>query len=114
VGDGSGIYLWIESWHPDGILFDKYGFRFIYDAGSKLDARLKLSSVIRGRSWHWLPARSVSMVAIQSQLPLVNWGIRIFHCGCLQSLIYVLVKTLRKPFGGSNLRWIGVSLASHP
>lgn len=66
VGDRSDIYLWIESWHPDGILFDKYGFRFIYDAGRKLDAKLKLSSVIRGRDWHWLPARSVSMVAISS------------------------------------------------
>jgi hypothetical protein len=53
-------------------LFDKYGFRVIYDARSKLDA--KLSSVIRGRDWHWLQARSDSMVAIQSQLPFVKLG----------------------------------------
>jgi hypothetical protein len=46
VGDGSKIYLWLDFWHPDGILYDHYGYRDIYDARSKFDA--ELSSVVRG------------------------------------------------------------------
>lgn len=32
VGDGSNISLWLDNWHPDGILYDKYGFWVIDDA----------------------------------------------------------------------------------
>jgi hypothetical protein len=37
-------FLLSDSWHPDGIPYDLYGYRVVYDARSKLDARL--SSVI--------------------------------------------------------------------
>lgn len=33
VGDGSKIFLWLDSWHPNGRLLDTYGFRPVYDAG---------------------------------------------------------------------------------
>ena len=46
----------------------------IYDSRSSIDA--KLSSVIRGRDWHWLPARSEDLVSIQSRLLLVNLRLR--------------------------------------
>ena len=26
VGDGNNIHLWLD-WHPDGILFERYGYR---------------------------------------------------------------------------------------
>jgi len=32
VGDGSGIFLWCDNWHPAGHLLDKYGYRTVYDA----------------------------------------------------------------------------------
>ena len=72
VGDGSKIYLWLDFWHPDRILYDHYGYRDIYDARSKFDA--KLSSVIRGTNWEWLPARSKYLVNIESKLPLIKIG----------------------------------------
>jgi hypothetical protein len=32
VGDGSRIFLWLDDWHLDGCLLDKYGHRVVYDA----------------------------------------------------------------------------------
>jgi hypothetical protein len=49
VGNGENIFLWLHYWHPDWVLHETYGHRVIYDAGSKLDA--KLSSVLRNNSW---------------------------------------------------------------
>lgn len=45
VGDGSNIFLWFDSWHPAGYLFDWYGYRTVYYAGSAIGP--KLSSIIR-------------------------------------------------------------------
>jgi len=56
VGDGRKIFLWYDVWHPEGCLFDKYGYRMIYDAGS-------------GPS-----ARSDSLVHVQSRLPEIHIG----------------------------------------
>jgi hypothetical protein len=36
VGDGRKIFLWFDSWHPAGYLFDQYGYRTVYDAGSAI------------------------------------------------------------------------------
>lgn len=47
VGDGNNIHLWLDQWHPDGILLEQYGYRVIYDARSKIKA--KLSTVMHGR-----------------------------------------------------------------
>jgi hypothetical protein len=50
VGDGKDIYLWVEAWHLNGILVDKYGPRVVFEDRSKIDARL--SSVIHEMEWH--------------------------------------------------------------
>ena len=34
ITDGSKVPLWVDSWHPQGILKVKYGTRFIYEIGS--------------------------------------------------------------------------------
>jgi hypothetical protein len=49
VRDGENIHLWLDFWHPAGILLEKYGFRAVYDAQSSVDARL--SSVINDGGW---------------------------------------------------------------
>ena len=49
VGNGENIHLWLDLWHPNGILIDKYGYRAIYDANSRVEA--KLSSVIHNGDW---------------------------------------------------------------
>jgi hypothetical protein len=72
VGDGSSISLWLEVWHPDGILLGKDGFRVVYDSRSSIDA--KLSSMMKNGDWNWMPARSEELVAIQSRLYLVDFG----------------------------------------
>jgi hypothetical protein len=64
--DAKIIYLWHDIWHPDEILFMKYGFRVIYDASSRPEA--KVDSVLKNKTWVWKPARSEDLVTIQSQL----------------------------------------------
>jgi hypothetical protein len=56
------------------VLVKKYGYRVIYDARIKLDA--KLSSVIKDWDWCWLPARSEDLVSIQSSLSFVKFGLK--------------------------------------
>jgi hypothetical protein len=62
VGNGENIHLWLDSWHPLGILFEVFGYRVVYDAQSNLEA--KLSSVIINGDWFWKPARSDALVEI--------------------------------------------------
>jgi hypothetical protein len=49
VGDGKHIHLWMDHWYPFGVLFEKYGYRIIYDSQSRLD--VKLDSVLRNALW---------------------------------------------------------------
>jgi hypothetical protein len=53
-------------------MISMHGYRVIYDARSKLDA--KLSNVIKGKEWGWLPARFESLVNIQSKLFMIHEG----------------------------------------
>uniref|UniRef100_A0A2N9FNM3 Reverse transcriptase domain-containing protein n=1 Tax=Fagus sylvatica TaxID=28930 RepID=A0A2N9FNM3_FAGSY len=72
VGDGRKIFLWHDHWHPDGILYLKYGHRVVYDAASRSDARV--ASVLKDQEWQWRPARSEELVSIQSKLCLITLG----------------------------------------
>lgn len=49
VETGEHIYVWLENWHPDKVLYLRYGHHLVYDAGSKLET--KFSSMIRGKEW---------------------------------------------------------------
>jgi hypothetical protein len=72
VGNGSKIFMWLDVWHPDGCLLDKYAPIPIYEAGSSLDA--KLSTIICNGEWNWPHARSDRIVDLQSKLPEVEVG----------------------------------------
>jgi hypothetical protein len=65
--------LWLDCWHLDGYLMDRYGFQPVYDIGSCIDA--KLSSIIKRGEWYWSYARSDLLVHIRSQLSLVKIGL---------------------------------------
>jgi len=65
--------MWLNNWHPYGILFDKYGFKIVYDSQSCLNA--KLDSVLKNGMWCWRPARSEALVDIQSRLPDVKFEV---------------------------------------
>jgi hypothetical protein len=73
IGDGKSIHLWIDNWHPSGVLVERYGYRIVYDSQSRLDARL--DSVIRNGNWCWKPAHSDSLVEIQSKLSEIRFGV---------------------------------------
>jgi hypothetical protein len=49
VGNGENIHLWMDWWHPAGVLIEKFGYRAVYDAQNSLEA--KLSSVIQNVNW---------------------------------------------------------------
>ncbi len=72
MGDGSRIFLWLDVWHPDGCLLDKYGHRAVHNTGSSVG--VKLSSIIGNGDWFWPYARSDILVELQSKLPEVAIG----------------------------------------
>jgi hypothetical protein len=55
VGNGKDIFLWLDWWHPAGVVIEKCGYRVIYDACSHIDA--KLWSVLCNGVWLWWPGR---------------------------------------------------------
>lgn len=71
--DGSRIFLWHDHWHPAGYLLESYGYRVLYDSGISKDARL--SSIIKNKDWFWQGVRSDDLVAIQSRLPEITFGV---------------------------------------
>ena len=72
VGNGQAIHLWADWWHLECALYDRFGYRVIYDANSNINA--KLSTVLRDSNWFWGSARSEDLVVIQSQLSMVDLG----------------------------------------
>jgi hypothetical protein len=72
VGTGSPIHMWLDNWHPLGVLFDRFGYRVVYDSHSRLKA--KLDSVLKEGLWCWRPARFEELVIIQSRLPKIPIG----------------------------------------
>lgn len=73
VGERNSIHMWLDWWHPDRIIYTRFSHRVVYDAGSKVEA--KLSSVLKDKVWSWQPARSYELVNIQSKLPMVRIGV---------------------------------------
>ena len=53
-------------WHEDGHLQLKYGSRIIYDSASYSSEKFTKFTV--NNHWCWPPARSVSLVLIQSKI----------------------------------------------
>ncbi|XP_059448467.1 uncharacterized protein LOC132179721 [Corylus avellana] len=65
--------MWRDPWHPFGILLEIFGQRVVYDAQSSVEA--KLSFIILNGDWFWRPARSETLVEIQSGLLEVCLGL---------------------------------------
>jgi hypothetical protein len=64
--------LWYDVWHPDGYLFDEYGYQILYDADRSIGPWV--SSIIREGEWFWPRARFDQLVQIQSRLFEVSIG----------------------------------------
>jgi hypothetical protein len=53
-------------------LVEAFGHRVVYDAHSRLEA--KLSSIILNGEWFWKPVRSKALVEIQARLHEIRFG----------------------------------------
>jgi len=88
--------MWLDWWHPDRIIYKRFSHRVVYDAGSKVEA--KLSSVLNDKVWSWQPARSYQLVNFQSKLPMVRIGVVFFFFGSYLKKEPILVQKLGMPF----------------
>jgi hypothetical protein len=70
---GSNIHMWVDNSHPADVLSKQYGFRVVYDAQSRLEA--KLSTILINGDWCWCLARFDALVEIQSRLPEIKIGV---------------------------------------
>ncbi|XP_062158862.1 uncharacterized protein LOC133866371 [Alnus glutinosa] len=87
-------YIWFDSWQPEGYLFDRYGYRAVYDAGRAIGS--KLSSIIRNGEWYWPSARSDNLVDIQSRFPEVAIGVEDIHVWKASKEVYSCAETWNK------------------
>ena len=71
VGDVKTIFLRHDNWHPIGTLSLEFGYRVIYDAASKPEA--KVESVLRDKVWIWKPAK-VSYILCVSNIKTQQSG----------------------------------------
>lgn len=56
IGNGEPTFVWLDYWHPLGLLYMKYGNGVCSDFGSALDA--KVSETIPHVSWRWPSTRN--------------------------------------------------------
>lgn len=73
VGDSKNIHLWLDSWDPFGVLYDRHGYKIIYDSQGRMDATLDF--VLWNGRWCWKPARFDALVDVQSKLLEVHIGV---------------------------------------
>ena len=89
----------MDLWHPARILLEKYGYRVVYDAQSRVDA--KLSFVIYNGDRLWRPTRSEALVEIQSRLSEIRLGLIWTGYGGLFGLLQEKVFLTIQILGGS-------------
>ncbi|KAL2246956.1 UNVERIFIED_CONTAM: hypothetical protein Sindi_2547900 [Sesamum indicum] len=71
IGDGRKFYLWQDPWHhlgPLNITFPR-GPRLL-----GLEESSRLSAVIQGGDWHWLPITDFECLEITHTLPTIHGG----------------------------------------
>lgn len=66
IGQGTDIRLWLDNWHPRGVLIKQYGDRIRYDTG--MDRLSSLNSILTNGVWHPPPATSMDLMEAWSDL----------------------------------------------
>ncbi|KAI8537423.1 hypothetical protein RHMOL_Rhmol09G0022900 [Rhododendron molle] len=56
VGNGQGMFLWLDNWHPMGPLYDRFGNEVVFNLGRSLQARV--SFIISQGGWRWPRTRN--------------------------------------------------------
>lgn len=106
------FFLWYDTWHPAGCLFDKYGYRVIYDAGRKIGPRV--SSIIREGNWFWPSARSDQLVQIQSRLHEISIGgedLMIWKFSSAQT--WELLRSILPEVSWHQFVWFSLAIPKH-
>ena len=66
IGNGYDTFLWLDSWHPSGPLFQRWGH--IPMLASALNLCSKVSCIISGSQWCW-PNSSTALARIVDSMP---------------------------------------------
>ncbi|XP_043697079.1 uncharacterized protein LOC122647842, partial [Telopea speciosissima] len=74
IGDGAATKLWLDNWHPFGVLLNRFGSRICYDAGSySLAARHAcVKEIVRDGDWYPGPSTSFDLIDIWRALPTIE------------------------------------------
>lgn len=67
IGDGQDTFLWLDNWHPLGLL--KYRFEGRMDDNLVRSLQSKVASIIRNGSWFWARMRNRVVNEIMSGIP---------------------------------------------
>lgn len=63
IGNGENTFLWMDNWHPVGLLLDKYDNRIIDDSSLRRNA--KMENIINGKDWKWSMENSVDLIEVK-------------------------------------------------
>jgi hypothetical protein len=104
--------------HPDGVLFDKYGFRAIYNVGSSIN--VKLEQEMKNGDWFWPPARSEDLVPNQSKLEFVDRSVEdtprwvIYRRGVYSAAeTWDAIRTKKEAVDWWDLVWFPLTIPRH-
>ncbi|XP_042521313.1 uncharacterized protein LOC122094777 [Macadamia integrifolia] len=70
IGDGRLTNLWLDNWHPSGILLKRFGDRIQYDVESPRLA--KVVDILREGEWHPSPPTSMELMETWGALPDIH------------------------------------------
>ncbi|XP_043721015.1 uncharacterized protein LOC122668528 [Telopea speciosissima] len=66
--------LWLDKWHPEGVLFNRFGSRICYDAGSYVLAahHALVKEIVRDGDWLPGPSTSFDLIDVWRALPSID------------------------------------------
>ncbi|XP_043697076.1 uncharacterized protein LOC122647840 [Telopea speciosissima] len=66
--------LWLDKWHPEGVLFNRFGSRICYDAGSYALAahHALVKEIVRDGDWLPGPSTSFDLIDVWRALPSID------------------------------------------
>ncbi|XP_042518481.1 uncharacterized protein LOC122092205 [Macadamia integrifolia] len=75
VGNGRATGVWLDSWHPKGILIKKFGERIRYDSG--LSHLATVDEILRNGEWLPTPATTLDLIeawGCLQTIPRLHYG----------------------------------------
>lgn len=70
IGNGESIRLWLDVWHPSGVLVKHYGERIRYDSG--MNRLSKVKSILYNGEWRHGPLTSHSLMEAWAALQSIE------------------------------------------